>query len=77
MLARVIQQSADPHQLAPEYVTHAKHNFSAAADISNTKAGSRIKGSGDQISNIAKKAIPAARITTMILDTLGVSPHPG
>ena len=63
-LREFMQRSADPDQFAPEYIPQIATSVQPLI-FAKTKAGLRIKCSVDHISNIAKKAISAANITTM------------
>ena len=63
-LREFMQRSADPEKFAPEYITQLATSVQPLI-FAKTKAGVRLKCSVDHISNIAKKAIAAANITTM------------
>jgi hypothetical protein len=63
-LREFMQRSADPEQFAPEYIPQLATSAQPLI-FAKTKAGVRLKCSVDHISNIAKKAIAAANITTM------------
>jgi len=63
-LREFMQRTADPEQFAPEYIPQIATSVQPLI-FAKTKAGLRIKCSVDHISNIAKKAIAAANITTM------------
>ena len=63
-LREFMQRSSNPEQFAPEYIAQLAASVQPLI-FAKTKNGVRLKCSVDHISNIAKKAISAAHISTM------------